>query len=337
MLKICEKLPAGFLNASPVELKSLLGGPTLFHLPGQRSRPLFVSILLHGNETTGLLAIQALLARYQPVPLPRAVSIFVGNVDAASVGKRLLPGQRDYNRIWIKSDGAEYDMTQKVVDVMRERNVFACIDIHNNTGKNPYYAIIARTDAEHLACAALFSDIVVYATRPDTTCTVAFSKLCPSLTLEAGLPGDPIGVDRTVGFLESCFQVRDFQTPVPNPVRLFHTVAIVKVPESFSYGFLGEDVDIQLVDNIDQYNFQELQPGVCLAWVRNGNQRYLDVQHVDGQQAYTRYFVVKERRLQVARTVMPAMLTMDRDIISLDCLGYLMERFSPREFHENQP
>lgn len=61
--------------------------------------PLFVSMLLHGNETTGLLAVQRLLDKYRDQPLPRALSVFVGNVEAARLGLRRLEGQPDYNRI----------------------------------------------------------------------------------------------------------------------------------------------------------------------------------------------------------------------------------------------
>jgi hypothetical protein len=39
--------------------------------------------------------------------------------------------------------------------------------------------------------------------------------------------------------------------------------------------------------------------------------------------------------LQAAKAVMPAMLTTNRDIISLDCLCYLMERLPQSEL-ENQ-
>ncbi len=331
MLTIREELPEEFLQAYPAELKSLLGGPTLIHLPGEQARPLFVSILLHGNEITGLLAVQTLLARYQSLLLPRAISIFVGNVEAARVGKRLLPGQRDYNRIWINASGAEHEMTHTVLEAMRERDVFACIDIHNNTGKNPYYAIIAEPGSDHLGCAALFSDTVVYARCPDTTCTVAFSGMCPSVTLEAGLPGDPAGVERTVSFLETCLHTPDFTSRPLHPVNLFHTVAVVKVRDCCSYGFLGEDVDLQLVNEIDQYNFHELEPGTSLARVRNGDQQCLDVQNADGRQVYREYFTVVGDNLQAAKPVMPAMLTTNRDIISLDCLCYLMERLPQSE------
>ena len=61
MLRIVERLPSGILDACPADLADLLEGPTLIHLPGRRAEPLFVSILLHGNEDVGLLAVQAWL------------------------------------------------------------------------------------------------------------------------------------------------------------------------------------------------------------------------------------------------------------------------------------
>ena len=90
MLSVIEGLPAGFLEAKASGLHGLLGGPTLIHLQGRRAEPLFVSIVLHGNEVTGLKAIQQVLARYQTKPLPRSLSLFVGNVLAAREGKRRL-------------------------------------------------------------------------------------------------------------------------------------------------------------------------------------------------------------------------------------------------------
>ena len=100
MLTTLDHIPDGFLDASPGGLHQVVPGPTLIHLPGRKPQPLFVSVLLHGNEYAGLKAIQNVLGRYRTSELPRALSIFVGNVQAAAVGLRRLDGQPDYNRIW---------------------------------------------------------------------------------------------------------------------------------------------------------------------------------------------------------------------------------------------
>lgn len=54
MLRVVDRLPDGLLQARATDLARVLGGPTLIHLPGIRPEPLFVSILLHGNEDVGL-------------------------------------------------------------------------------------------------------------------------------------------------------------------------------------------------------------------------------------------------------------------------------------------
>ena len=100
MLSIIEHLPEGFLDIEAHHLHTILDGPTLIHLPGRQPDPLFVSILLHGNEITGLLAIQQLLKHYGDRQLPRSLSLFVGNIRAARARVRRLDTQHDFNRIW---------------------------------------------------------------------------------------------------------------------------------------------------------------------------------------------------------------------------------------------
>jgi len=95
-LKEITQLPDWILSAKPEQLHKILGGPTLLHLPGKKSQPLFISVLLHGNEPTGFLALQRLLQYYQGKLLPRAISIFFGNTQAAEVGLRHLDNQPDY-------------------------------------------------------------------------------------------------------------------------------------------------------------------------------------------------------------------------------------------------
>ncbi|MGR9074092.1 MAG: peptidase M14, partial [Gammaproteobacteria bacterium] len=59
-----DTLPNGILEAASGALHELLPEPTLVHLPGKNPQPIFVSVLLHGNEPTGLMALQLLLKKY---------------------------------------------------------------------------------------------------------------------------------------------------------------------------------------------------------------------------------------------------------------------------------
>lgn len=333
MLNVCDGLPPGFLDVSPGALIEQLKSPTLFHLPGQTAEPLFVSVMLHGNEPAGLYAIQKLLRRYKDQTLPRALSVFVGNVYAAHHGKRYLPGQPDYNRIWCTGRGEEHEMTQRVLYEMRQRRVFAGIDVHNNTGRNPHYGIIAKDRRAHIQLARGFAQTVVYATYPDTTCTVAFSELCPAVTIEAGMPDDKSGVEQAYEFIDACLRHdRDMSGTMSN-ADLYHTVAVVKVSQECSFGFQDDDVDLEFVEDLDRFNFTELAPGVMFGRARTNSSACLRVINNHGVEVKSTYFETDEQgSIRTTRPLMPAMLTTDRDIIGMDCLCYLMERM---RFHEN--
>ena len=64
MLRELDQLPAGLLDLDATQLEARLGGPTLIHLRGRREQALLVTVLMHGNETTGWEAVRRLLPRF---------------------------------------------------------------------------------------------------------------------------------------------------------------------------------------------------------------------------------------------------------------------------------
>ena len=86
MLQIYDQLPTGLLERDATRLHEVLSGPTLIHVAGQKPDTLFVSVLLHGNETTGWEAARQLLSKYSHKTLPRSLCLFIGNVAAAQQG-----------------------------------------------------------------------------------------------------------------------------------------------------------------------------------------------------------------------------------------------------------
>ena len=99
-LKQLESFPKELLDISVEKLYTLFPDPTLLHLQGMRPETIFISVLLHGNEGTGFHVIQKLLRKYENTRLPRSISIFFGNTQAARYGVRLLDHQHDFNRVW---------------------------------------------------------------------------------------------------------------------------------------------------------------------------------------------------------------------------------------------
>lgn len=336
MLNELEALPKGLLDLPAAQLCQLLAGPTLIHLPGRHPEPLFVSVLLHGNEDSGWEAVRTLLLDYLDQELPRALSLFIGNIDAAREGLRHLSGQPDYNRIWKGGEGSEPDMATMVVARMRQRRVFASIDLHNNTGLNPHYACINRLEQPFLHLATLFSRTVVYFLRPDAVQSMAFSALCPAVTVECGKVGQALGVAHAREFVEAALHLDHFpEHPLPpGDYDLYHTVATMRIPDTLNFSFTDSAADLWLPPDLDSFNFRELPAGTRLAQVRDG-QVQLTVTDEQGRDVSARYLHNDGDFLHTLLPVMPSMLTLDERVIRQDCLGYLMERLPSNMFFES--
>ncbi|MDX2270888.1 MAG: M14 family metallopeptidase [Cyanobacteriota bacterium] len=342
MLTTLDYLPAGLLDRTAPQLHEILTGPTLIHLPGKHNPPLFVSVLLHGNEDTGWLAVRQLLQEQISTGLPRALSLLIGNVAAARYGRRHLDEQPDYNRIWLKGSRPEHGMAAAVIEQMRQRGVFASLDIHNNTGLNPHYACLNRLDPPFLQLATLFGSIVLYFTRPAGTQSAAFGEFCPAVVLECGKPDQPHGVSHAWQYLQDCLRLSHIpDRPVaPQDLNLFHTVATVRVPDSIRFDFADPDpaqpkamdptCHVLFPPHLDHLNFQELSAQTVIAHLGHPTVK-LPLQVIDetGEEVGERYFQIVNNQIVTRTPVMPSMLTLNATIIQQDCLCYLMERYSP--------
>jgi succinylglutamate desuccinylase len=326
-----DELPAGFLDAETVQLRRLLPKPTLILLEGKLDEPLFVSVLLHGNEPTGFMAVQRLLKKYRARELPRSLALFIGNIEAAAQNVRRLEHQPDYNRIWPGTEfpaSPETEMAAAVFSVMRKRKLFASVDIHNNTGLNPHYACVNRLDNRFLQLAALFGRLIVYFKRPTGVQSAAFAELCPSVTLECGRPGQQYGVDHAFEFLDGCLHLSSLpEHPVhTRDLDLFHTVAQVKIADNVSFSFKESGSDLLLSEDLERMNFTEIAAGTILGQVRNPARPPLLVQNEQGDNVADQFFDWRTGNLQITRPTMPSMLTLNERVIKQDCLCYLMER-----------
>ena len=331
MLKHLYALPPALFEATPETLHRLFPEPTLIHLSGKRPEPLFISVLLHGNEPTGFWGVMALLKKYQQQALPRSITLFFGNTLAAQHNVRRLEQQPDFNRIWPGTtlpESNETRMTQVIVDAMRQRQVFASIDIHNNTGLNPHYACINSLDRNFLHLARLFGRLVVYFMYPKGVQSAAFAPFCPAVTLECGRPGHQHGVEHVLEFLDSCLHLTHFpeQDLQPQDIDLFHTVAQVKVRDHIEFSFASSDCDLLLNHDVERFNFTEMAAGTAFGRVKTHQAMPLWVFDDQGQDVGDNFFSVVDQQLQLIRPSMPSMLTLDEQVIRQDCLCYLMER-----------
>jgi hypothetical protein len=308
--------------------------PTLIHLGGQRQPALFVSALLHGDESVGLVAVHQLLRSHAGRLLPRALSVFIGNVAAARAGVRRLPQQPDFNRVWPGTElGAceEVQLMREVVDTMRGRGVFASIDLHNNSGRNPRYACVNELAAPFLHLATLFSRTVVHFREPRGVQSAALAAFCPAVALECGRAGDPEGEAHAAAALHAALHLAELPKSLPAPadIDLFHTVAIVKVAPDTTLSFDGSPADLVFREDLDHLNFSELASGTSFGRVAHRDAAPLWISAADGSNRWREFFEVHERELLLRAPLMPAMLTRSVAAVRQDCLCYLMERLSP--------
>jgi succinylglutamate desuccinylase len=311
-------------------ITSVVPEPTVFYLEGRRKEPLFVSTLLHGNEPSGFLGLQAILRRYEHRELPRSLIILIGNVEAARASCRMLPGQPDFNRIWKQHPSTLGQAAGQLLEELRSTRLFAAVDIHDNTGTNPPYACVSKLETPDLQMAALFNHIAVYFTCPDSTLSVNLAAFCPAVTIECGQAGSAEGAERAAAFIDALMHLDHFPSrpPADNDLTLFRTVARMKVRPDLAIetgtGFAaGKFV---LPPELDHLNFTRLEQGTLLGFA--GDEQSLSIECApgvdwcDSRRSCLRF---SDNRWTVGRAFVPSMLTMSPSAIHDDCLGYIME------------
>ena len=330
-LQIIDHIPKGFWEAKPSEITTVIDSPTLIHLKGKEEPPFFVSILLHGNEYSGLMILQKVLKKYRNQVLPRSLIVFVANPKACVQGVRHLEGQPDFNRIWKGDSSYKETLVKPVLQYAKDHQVQGAIDIHNNTGRNPVYACVNKMKEEFIKLAQAFSENIVYFTKPDSVLSMAFSKICPAIVLECGLPGSTQGVDSGVALIESILDREEKWKQ--NKVKenfIYHTYATLYMSADSHLSFhpkpFLKDKSLCFIDEWDKLNFKQLKEGTFLGKVSDSEQIKL-IDH-QGKNIFDQFFSVVENNLTVKSSFIPGMLTKNIQIARSDCLGYVMEKSS---------
>ncbi|MCB9090957.1 MAG: succinylglutamate desuccinylase/aspartoacylase family protein [Halobacteriovoraceae bacterium] len=329
-LDILNSLPEGFFNVLPENITDLFPNPTLISLEGEIQQPLFISTLLHGNELSSLEVIKKILKNYNK--LPRNIIVFIGNTQAAKQGLRQLPDQMDFNRIWAGGDAPECQLAQDVLNFVKDKNLWASVDLHNNTGINPLYGCINKSHSDDFVkLASLFARDIVYFKEPHSVQAMAFSQFCPSTTLECGVSMDPKGIEAAFSFLKKLLSIESFDeiSYQRNELNIFRSYCKLSLKtQEFDFDFKNESpLKISLMDNIDQLNFKEIPAGTLLAYHHNA-ERYLRVIEDNGDDITDEYLDFSENKITLKKMAIPSMLTKNTVVAYSDCLGYFMQHFT---------
>jgi hypothetical protein len=325
-LSYFDHIPDAVANISPRAIKQVFPNPTLINVPGKKAEPVFISTVLHGNETTSFRVLQHLQRSVATKRPERSLMVFVGNVDATERGVRRLEGQPDFNRLWASGPGKFYMIAQNVLREARRQRVFASIDIHNNTGANPIYGCINVLRAADLQLAAMFAPIGVFYLMPSTTQSIAFSRLCPSITLECGRSEDPNGIAAATRLVDAVIQMEGFDVRPPSEeaLSLYQTVGRVVVDPDCTFSFGQPGADLILQEDLEGYNFRQLDAETN--WARTeGASPPLRVFDEHDDDVTANFFRFHDGVISLSRAIVPSMITTDQTVIRQDCLCYFME------------
>lgn len=305
-------LPAGIAATPAGALADVLPGPTLFDLRCPGHPPLFVSVLLHGNEVSGWDAVRGMAAALAE----RSTLLFVGNIAAARANVRSLPGQPDFNRIWgdggSEDEGPEAQLAAELVGRVAAAKPALAIDVHNNTGRNPPYAVVADTAPATLALAGAFAKRVLLATQPRGFLSGRLASLCPAVTVEVGTPDDAESTPRAAAFLRQLIAAPPPAAPLAT-LELFETKVRITV-----------SADTVIATEVQCFNFRTAPAGTVLT--RAGHLQAFDAA---GAEVSSDYLERTASTTRLRRKAVLAMFTGSLAAARQDCLCYLLEPLPP--------
>lgn len=325
-----DGLPDGLLELDDLELLRELKRPTLIRVPGTGELPpRGVATLLHGDEDTGYHAIIRVLRRRRVYPFD--LHVVIGNVRAALAGSgfrhRFLDDQEDFNRIWDREPTTRLRLAaQGILTELREAKLAAMVDIHNNSGANPFYAIVTKLEADELNLATTFTTTLLHWDLGVGTLMEALDDVCPSIAVECGLPGRSDSLSFAVDGLRRYLAAPGFEEEVvAADVDLLGELRKVLVrPEvRFTFGGdLGEEVDFVVEQDADRHNFRGVAAGHVVGRVPPGSASPLVVEGPLGD--VTRHYVEVDGELvRLTRPVTPVMMTRTAEAARKDCLFYI--------------
>jgi hypothetical protein len=327
-----DGLDDALLDTDEHSLLQALGRPTLIRIPGEGTQPpRALSVLLHGDESTGLQAIHRVLQHRRRYPFD--LYVMIGNVQAAlappGFASRYLDDQEDFNRIWGFDDPTtpQRVAADAILAELRAAGPESVIDIHNNTGDNPFYAILTRVEPRALSLATLFTTTILRWDLQAATMMEALNDVATTAAVECGLPGRPESLAFAIDGIRRYLAA----PPLDEPARVAdHDLlgGLVKVtvdPDArFRFGGeLDDEHDLVLRPDADVHNFVEVPPGHVLGAIHPGAALPLRAVDARGRDVTADHLVARDGEVALRRTSVPVMMTRTVAATRKDCLFYL--------------
>lgn len=331
---IDEPSPAD-LGADFTSMLARLGGPATLRVAGRdRRRCRMVVTLLHGNEPSGAAAVHAWLRERRAPPAVDAVFV-IASVAAALMPPlfthRILPGARDLNRCFLGPfDDTAGELAAAILAAIAAAQPECVVDIHNNTGRNPPYAIGTAVDRSRLQLAALFANRYIHSELRIGSLMEAVAPP-PCITVECGRAGDPEAARVAQRGIGRLLASGDIEAISADSLEILHSMVRVRARDGVRLAVSDArhpDADLTVTHDIDRHNFERLAADTVLGWVMpdagwpveahdaTGRDRSRDLFYVDG-----------DGHLRARQSWIPIMMTTDPVIARQDCLFYIVEPF----------
>lgn len=328
------EVPSKLFSLKADELSDYLEHPTLYYIPGNTDKNILLTVLLHGNETTGYYAVRDALLSLREAgkrPTPN-VYWFIANVHAAKHGLRHLDQQPDFNRMWSRELGIYGANAMNLLEHVTKNKLECAVDFHNNTGLNPLYSCIHNIKKKSCNLAYMFSPTVVYFRQELQAHVVAFSPHTEAVTVECGLDGSENGyaaAHKMAFQLMAENEIPQAQDVIEKMI-LYDSCLRIRLCDNGSASFEDSALaDFQFIKNLDTLNFKQLEKDTSIGLRKTNQKLQLDM---FCKYACSDWVYYKHNQIYLKKGTIPSMFTKDVDVISQDCLGYLMRPINIKKF-----
>jgi hypothetical protein len=311
-----------------------LAKPTCIVVDGEDvSRTRAFVTLLHGNEPSGT---KALLRWLKSGSKPAVTTIcIVASVPAAlkepMFEYRVLPGLRDLNRCFrAPFDDSQGKLAKEILDLLKEYNPEAVVDMHNTSGSGPGFGVAIYTDAKHKALVSLFTrHLVTNDLRLGALMEIS-EHLFPTVTIECGGRLDADADELAWLGLQRFLTLTDIFTPqcirqeldiLRNPVRL-------ELADDCNLEYAdapGSGHDLILKTDIERHNFGVVKKGTQLGWVGEKGLAIFSASNIDSECVLQELVTIKDRCLYTSQNLKLFMITNNPVIAKMDCLFYAVK------------
>ncbi|MEW6996394.1 succinylglutamate desuccinylase/aspartoacylase family protein [Colwelliaceae bacterium BS250] len=312
-----------------------ISGPTVIDISGKdQSRTRVIVTLIHGNESSGLIASHRWLTSLTETsrPLTNLRFIFCSPEAAISppiFSHRYLDDGMDLNRCFGNNLQYGYFKRARLIEAaIQEVNPEAVVDLHNTSGFSPAFSVSIAKNEMALSLTALFCQSLILS---DINLGALMEQDfgCETVTIECGASQDLQAHEIAFSGIKELACLDDisrchFDKNVDVYLQPMRLQLKPNTPLSYSLADEGK-TGLTLVENIEQHNFGLLRCNQMLGWLDNNGLDNLQILDINNNNVVAQYFTLRSNQLVAKTDLNIFMATKNSAIATTDCLLYLIE------------